>query len=58
VFVRSGFRRQHRWNHGVDFGIIEGAFRVIDQGLRDGLHDRLVLFDQRLCFLINVLDER
>jgi hypothetical protein len=30
---------------------------MIDQSLRDGLHDVLVLFDQRQRFLIAVLDE-
>jgi hypothetical protein len=31
---------------------------MIDQGLCDGDHDRLVLLDQRLRLLISVLDER
>jgi hypothetical protein len=58
VFIRSGLRRQHWCNHGVNFGTIEGPFRVIDQSLCDGERKRLVLPDQRLCFVINVLDER
>jgi hypothetical protein len=48
VLVGCGLRRQHWRNHGVDFGTIEGVFRMIDQGLCDGDHDRPVLLDQRL----------
>jgi hypothetical protein len=44
-------------DHCVDLGGVKGALRMIDQRLREGEHDRLVILDQCQSFLIAVLDE-
>jgi hypothetical protein len=58
VFIRSGLRRQHWRDHGVNLGTVKRALRMIDQGLRDGDHDGLVLLNQLLRFLIAAFDKR
>jgi hypothetical protein len=44
-------------DHRVDLFAVEGPLRMIDQRLREGEHDWLVLLDDRQSLLIAVLDE-
>src|ERR1700726_375661 len=44
-------------DHCVDLGGVKSALRMIDQRLREGEHDRLVLLDECQSFLITVLNE-
>jgi hypothetical protein len=62
--VRSGsiaaaqrFSSQRLRDHRVDLGGVEGALVMIDLGVREREHYRLVLLDDRERFLTAVLDE-